>query len=155
MAADPELASSFAAHVADNALQGFELSAPAVPVAAYISAEQSLGRIRADVDAGEAAAVVVALPFARGTERALGTRLSTRGSSPERQGFPAPAAAALDILTQGLRLPRTESLEAGCRRQFAVVFERVLRLTLEARKLTRRVLEARRASCRKQQQSRT
>ena len=105
MSADPELASSFAAHVADDALEGFELSAPAAPVAAYISAEQKLGRIRADVDAGEAAAVVVALPFARGAERALGARFPARGSSPEPQGFPAPGAAALDILARGLAPP--------------------------------------------------
>lgn len=102
MAADPELAGSFVAQVADKGLEGLELSAPATPVAAYIRAEQGLGRIRADVDATEAAAVVVALPFARGTERALGARLPARGSSPEPQGFPAPAAAALDILAQGL-----------------------------------------------------
>ena len=102
MAADPELAGSFVAQVADNGLEGFELSAPAVPVAAYIRAEQRLGRIRADVDATEAAAVVAALPFARGTERALGAWLPARGSLPEPQGFPAPAAAALDILAQGL-----------------------------------------------------
>ncbi len=105
MSADPELAGSFAAHVADDALEGFELSAPAAPVAAYISAEQKLGRIRADVDAGEAAAVVVALPFARGAERALGARFPARGSSPEPQGFPAPGAAALDILARGLAPP--------------------------------------------------
>ena len=102
MSADPELASSFAAHVADNALEGFDLSTPAAPVAAYIRAEQRLGRIRADVDAVEAAAVVVALPFARATERALSARLSTLGGSSEPQGFPSPAAAALDILAQGL-----------------------------------------------------
>ena len=102
MAADPELARSFVAQVADDGLEGFELSAPAASVAAYIRAEQGLGRIRVDVDATEAAAVVVALPFARGTERALGARLPARGSSPEPQGFPAPAAAALDILAQGL-----------------------------------------------------
>jgi AcrR family transcriptional regulator len=102
VSSDPELASSVEAHVRDNALEGFELSAPAAPVAAYISAEQGLGRIRADVDATEAAAVVVALPFARGTERALGARLPARGGSPEPQGFPTPAAAALDILAQGL-----------------------------------------------------
>ena len=104
--------SSFAAHVADNALEGFELSAPAAPVSAYIRAEQRLGRIRADVDAGEAAAVVVALPFARGTERALGARLPARGSSPEPQGFPAPAAAALDILAQGLA-PSANGIPGG------------------------------------------
>jgi len=102
MSADPELASSFAAHVTDNALEGFELSAPAAPVAAYVRAEQMLGRIRADVDAGEVAAVVVALPFARGAEQALGARLPAGGNSSEPQGFPAPGSAALDILAQGL-----------------------------------------------------
>ena len=102
MSSDPELAASFAAHVADNALEGFELSAPAAPVAAYIRAEQKLGRIRADVDARAAAAVVVALPFARGAERVLAARLPARDGYPEPQGFPAPAAAALDILAQGL-----------------------------------------------------
>lgn len=102
MSADPELAGSFAAHVADNALEGYELSAPVSAVAAYIRAEQTLGRIRADVDAQEAAAVVVALPFARGAERALDTRSLTQDGSAAPQGFPAPAAAALDILAQGL-----------------------------------------------------
>ncbi len=102
MSADPELAGSFAAHVADNALEGFELSAPVSAVADYIRAEQKLGRIRTDVDAEEAAAVVAALPFARGAERALDPRTPARDGSAEPRGFPVPAAAALDILAQGL-----------------------------------------------------
>ena len=114
VSSDPELASSVEAHVRDNALEGFELSAPAAPVAAYIRAEQGLGRIRVDVDATEAAAVVVALPFARGTERALGARLPARSGSPEPQGFPAPAAASLDILAQGLA-PSAKAIPGGSR----------------------------------------
>jgi AcrR family transcriptional regulator len=113
MSADPELANSFAAHIADHALEGFDLSAPMLPVAAYISAEQRLGRIRADIDAAEAAAVVVALPFATATERALSARPSTSGGSAEPQGFPSPAAAALDILAQGLTPLRTRGPASG------------------------------------------
>jgi AcrR family transcriptional regulator len=102
MAADPELAGSFAAHVADNALEGFELSTPVTMVAAYIRAEQELGRIRVDVDATEAAAAVAAVPFARGVERTLRPRLSGQEVSQGGAGFQAQAGGVLDVLARGL-----------------------------------------------------
>ena len=83
---------------ADNALEGFELSAPVTLVAAYIRAEQELGRIRGDVDATEAAAAVVAVPFARGVERTLSPRLPAHEGSPAGGGFQPHAAGVLDIL---------------------------------------------------------
>jgi len=96
MWADPEIAESFAAHVREHDLAGFEPAGPVSMAAAYIRAEQELGRIRADVDPREAAAVVVAVPFARGVERTLNARFPAPGE------FPAPAESALDILARGL-----------------------------------------------------
>lgn len=96
MWADPELGISFRAAVEEQGLEGFELAGPVAVVADYIRAEQKLDRIRSDVDPMEAAAVVVALPFARGVEQTLG------GRSPAASEFPAPARSALDILTRGL-----------------------------------------------------
>ena len=61
MWAGPEPASSFDAHVQDNALEGFELTAPVATAAAHIRAEQELGRIRGDVDATEATAAAAAI----------------------------------------------------------------------------------------------
>ena len=71
-------------------------------VAEYIRAEQELGRIRSDVDATEAAAVVVSVPFAAGMERALSQHPSATGEFPAPDDFPIPAASALDILARGL-----------------------------------------------------
>ena len=102
MSSDPELAGTFAAHVADNALEGFELSTPLTMVAAYIRAEQELGRIRGDVDATEAAAAVVAVPFAGGVERTLSLRLPGQQVSRAGGGFEAQAGGVLDILARGL-----------------------------------------------------
>jgi AcrR family transcriptional regulator len=102
MSSDPELASSFAAHVADDALEGLELSTPVTMVAAYIRAEQELGRIRVDVDATEAAAAVAAVPFARGVERTLSHGLPGQEVSRAGGGFQSQAGGVLDILARGL-----------------------------------------------------
>jgi AcrR family transcriptional regulator len=96
MWADPELGDSFRSQVEEQGLEGFELAWPVAVVADYIRAEQALGRIRPDVDAVEAAAVVVAVPFARGVEQTLSSRF------PASSEFPAPAQSTLDILTRGL-----------------------------------------------------
>lgn len=102
MWADPELGASFRARIEDQGLEGFELAGPVAVVADYIRAEQKLGRIRSDVAATEAAAVVVALPFARGVEQTLGGRFPAPSELPAPSEFPAPAGSALDILTRGL-----------------------------------------------------
>jgi AcrR family transcriptional regulator len=100
--ADPELSRSFDAHVRETALGGFERPEPVAMVAEYIRAEQELGRIRGDIDAMEAAATVVSVPFASGMERALSTHFSAQGDFPASEDFPYPAAGALDILARGL-----------------------------------------------------
>ena len=71
-------------------------------VAAYIRAEQELGRIRVDVDATEAAAAVAAVPFARGVERTLSHGLPGHEVSRAGGGFQAQAGGVLDILARGL-----------------------------------------------------
>ena len=63
---------------------------PVAVVAEYIRAEQELGRIRRDVDATEAAAVVVSMPFAAGMERALSTHPTATGEFPVPDDFPTP-----------------------------------------------------------------
>ena len=102
MWADPELARNFGAHVREHAAEGFERPEPVSMLAEYIRAEQALGRIRGDVDAVEAAAAVVSVPFASGMEHALSAQFSAPGGLPAPEDFPAPAAAALDILARGL-----------------------------------------------------
>jgi AcrR family transcriptional regulator len=95
MWADPEVAKRFEAYVRERAPRGLE-AGPVGIVAAYIRAEQELGRIRGDVAADQAAAVVAALPFASAIDRALRDRLPTPGD------FSAPRHVAVDILAQGL-----------------------------------------------------
>lgn len=102
MWADPELARKIGAHIREHAREGFEPPAPVAMVAEYIRAEQALGRIRGDVDATEAAAVVLSVPFASGMERALRTHMPAPGDFPAPGHFPVPAAGALDILVRGL-----------------------------------------------------
>lgn len=102
MSADPGLASAVEAHVQGSGLAGFDLAGPVTMVAAYVRAEQALGRIRDDVDATEAAAAVAAVPFARGVGIALSQRLPSRKASGTEGGFQAHATGVLDILAQGL-----------------------------------------------------
>ncbi len=82
--------------------EGFERPEPVAIVAEYIRAEQELGRIRLDVDATEAAAVVASIPFAAGMERALWANFAPAGGPSAHGDFPVPAAGALDILARGL-----------------------------------------------------
>jgi len=96
MWADPEVASGFHEQIREQGLAGFELDGPVMVVAEYIRAEQAKGRIRDDVDAEEAATVVVAVPFARGVQQTLDARF------PAPRAFPAPAKSAIDILARGL-----------------------------------------------------
>ena len=109
MWADPEVARSFGAYLRQHAPQGFERPEPVAMVAEYIRAEQELGRIRDDVDPTEAAAAVISVPFAAGMERALSAQFSPPGDLPVPTDFPVPAAAALDILAQGLAALPDES----------------------------------------------
>jgi AcrR family transcriptional regulator len=102
MWADPDLARNFDTRVEKNASAGFERPEPVMMVAEYICAEQELGRIRADIDAVEAAAAVVSVPFAAGMERALNAHFAADGNLPSSEDFPSPAAGSLDILAKGL-----------------------------------------------------
>ena len=100
--ADPALGKSFDAYARDSAQEGFERPEPVTLVAEYIRAEQELGRIRRDVDATEAAAVVVSVPFASGMERALWANFAPQAEPTASGDFPILAAGALDILAKGL-----------------------------------------------------
>ena len=100
--ADPDLGRSFECYVREKSAGEFERPEPVTMVAAYIRAEQELGRIRSDVAATEAAAVVASIPFAAGMERALWANFATHGAPSPPGDFPVPAAGALDILARGL-----------------------------------------------------
>ncbi|MEE4275709.1 MAG: helix-turn-helix domain-containing protein [Thermoleophilia bacterium] len=93
--ADPEMARRFEAYIRERMPMGLQ-GGPVAVVAAYLRAEQGLGRVRGDVDALEAAAVVVSVPFANGMQRAMQERLPGPGD------FPSPGAAAPEILARGL-----------------------------------------------------
>jgi len=101
MWADPEVARSFEAYVRERVPKGLE-AGPVGIVAAYIRAEQELGRIRGDVAAADAAAVVASVPFASAMDRALSEYLPTPGD------FSSSGRAAVDILAQGLA-PQTDA----------------------------------------------
>lgn len=77
---------------------------PVATVAKYFRAEQELGRIRPDVDATEAAAVIVSVPLAAGMEHALRANFAPSGESNASGEFPIPAVGALDTLARGLTL---------------------------------------------------
>ncbi len=98
MWADPEIARRFEAYVRERAPKGLK-GGPVAAVAAYLRAEQERGRVRDDVDAMEAAAVLASVPFANGMQRALQERF------PGPEQFSAPGAAAVDILARGLEPP--------------------------------------------------
>ncbi len=101
MWADKDLARNFAEHMREHFPKNFMPPGPVAIVAEYIRAEQELGRIRGDVDATEAAAVVVSIPFAASMERALSEHPPIPGTFlPD--DFPTPAAGALDVLARGL-----------------------------------------------------
>lgn len=114
MWADTEVASSFAVRAQEQGMEGYRLDGPQTMVAEYIRAEQALGRIRADVDPVEAAAIVVALPFARGVQRTLAVRPAAGQGGVQPPEAPPPDApqppddtaasmsGALDILARGL-----------------------------------------------------
>jgi AcrR family transcriptional regulator len=101
MWADPDLGRSFASHSQTRMPPGFERPEPVAMVARYVAAEQRAGRIRADVDPVQAAAVIVAIPFASGMERALWANFAPDQELPA-EDFPLPTADALDILAKGL-----------------------------------------------------
>jgi AcrR family transcriptional regulator len=90
MAADPELA---AQRRQAMAAAGTSLPpGPPAAVAAYLAAEQRLGRIRADVDPMEAASVFLGMLFALGTMPAIGVE----NPSPVR------VASAVRMLIRGI-----------------------------------------------------
>lgn len=95
LTADAELAAGFLRLVQDQGLEGFDPEAPLAATAAYLAAEQGLGRVRPDVDPGEAAALVVAVPFAQGVSRTL-------GAASGRMGHPPVPIGVVDILARGL-----------------------------------------------------
>ncbi len=90
LAADPDLAAQRRRAMAD--------AGPSLPpgppeaVAAYLAAEQRLGRVRADVDPHEAATVILGMLFALGTMPAIGGQ----DLSPER------IASAIRLLVHGI-----------------------------------------------------
>jgi AcrR family transcriptional regulator len=97
IAADPELA---AQRRAAMAAAGSSLPpGPPEAVAAYLAAEQDLGRIRADVDPREAAAVLLGLLFALGGVPGIGDD----EPSPER------VASAVRLLVHGLEPPASRA----------------------------------------------
>ena len=91
IAADPELAA--------QRRQAMEAAGPALPpgppeaMAAYLAAEQRLGRIREDVDPQEAAAILLGVLFALGTLPTIGDD----GLSPER------VASAVRLMVRGIQ----------------------------------------------------
>ena len=95
IAADPELAAQRRRVIA--------AAGPSLPpgppeaVAAYLAAEQRLGRVRSDIDAGEAAGVLLGALFALATVPAAG----------ERGPDPARIAAAVRIVVRGIAPART------------------------------------------------
>ena len=93
--ADPEMARRFEAYVRERMPMGLQ-GGPVAVAAAYLRAEQERGRVRGDVDALEAAAVIVSVPLANGMQRAMQERRPGPGD------FPSPGAAALEILARGL-----------------------------------------------------
>ncbi len=90
LAADPDLAAQ-----RRRAMAAAGPSLPPGPpeaVAAYLAAEQRLGRVRADVDSHEAATVILGMLFALGTMPAIGGQ----DLSPER------IASAIRLLVHGI-----------------------------------------------------
>jgi AcrR family transcriptional regulator len=93
MAADPELA---AQRRRAMAAAGTSLPpGPPAAVAAYLTAEQRLGRIRADLDPREAAGVLLGMLFALGTTPGL----ADEGPNPAR------VASAVRMLVRGIEPP--------------------------------------------------
>ena len=91
IAADPELA---AQRRAAMAAAGSSLPpGPPEALAAYLAAEQRLGRVRADIDPGEAAGFFLGVLFALGTRPGIGDQ----GPSPDR------VASAVRLLVRGIQ----------------------------------------------------
>ena len=96
IAADPELA---AQRRATMAAAGSSLPpGPPEAVAAYLAAEQRLGRVRADIDPRDAAGVLLGMLFALGTMPAIGDE----GVSPDR------VASAVRLLVRGVEPAQPE-----------------------------------------------
>ena len=96
IAADPELAAQ-----RRQAMAAAGSSLPPGPpeaVAAYLAAEQRLGRVRADIDPREAAAVLLGMLFALGTMPAIGDE----GLSPDR------VASAVRLMVRGIQPAQPE-----------------------------------------------
>ncbi len=93
MAADPELV---AQRRQAMAAAGTSLPpGPPAAVAAYLAAEQRLGRIRADVDPQEAASVLLGILFAMGTMPGIG----------DERPSPIRVASAVRMLIRGIEPP--------------------------------------------------
>ena len=91
IAADPELAAQ-----RRRAMAAAGTSLPPGPpeaIAAYLAAEQRLGRVRADLDPREAAGVLLGVLFALGTMPAIGDE----GLSPDR------VASAVRLMVRGIQ----------------------------------------------------
>jgi AcrR family transcriptional regulator len=95
IAADPELAAQRRAAMAaaGNSLP----PGPPEAVAAYLAAEQRLGRVRGDIDPREAASILLGMLFALGTMPAIGNE----GVGPGR------VASAVRLLVRGIQPTRS------------------------------------------------
>ncbi len=91
IAADPELAAQ--RRQAMSAAGTSLLPGPPEGIAAYLAAEQRLGRVRADLDPREAASVLLGVLFALGTISAIGDE----GLSPDR------VASAVRLIVRGIQ----------------------------------------------------
>ncbi|MBU4556283.1 MAG: TetR/AcrR family transcriptional regulator [Actinobacteria bacterium] len=93
MSSDAELARSLFSE-APQGEGGAPRITPLQPLAAYLAAEQKLGRVRADVDAADAAFALFAIPFTAVTSRRL-ARAAGLTAEVDMMG-------ALDVVLRGL-----------------------------------------------------
>lgn len=98
MSSDAELARSlFAEAPSPRSDQGI---VPLKPLAAYLAAEQKLGRVRADADVGNAAFALFAIPFTAVTSARLAHAAGTTAQ--------VDMMGALDVVLEGLEPHRPE-----------------------------------------------
>ena len=90
IAADPELA---AQRRKAMTAPGASLPGPPAAVAAYLAAEQRLGRVRGDIDPREAASLILGVLFTLGTVPAIGDE----GLAPDR------VASAVKLMVRGIQ----------------------------------------------------
>jgi AcrR family transcriptional regulator len=95
IAADPELAAQRRKAIT---AAGASLPGPPAAVAAYLAAEQRLGRVRGDIDPREAASLLLGVLFTLGTMPGIGDE----GLAPDR------VASAVRLMVRGIQPPVTD-----------------------------------------------